>query len=129
METLTISLSLTLRIFWGLGTSTTSDGSMIWVPEVQMRWMFVVPTILTSPHKRVMCMSYDEVFVLLIPTCGAFFPMRAYQIGSTVQSLFHRCTLSLDTRISRRSEHLRLHQPGIHDKRNCSIPKTHLHQA
>ena len=98
MEPLTISLFLTPCILRGLTTSTISDGSMIGVSEVQTRWMFVVPTILTTPRKRVMHMSYNEAFVLSISIRSALSPhahlsdrfhytSKAYCIGVTFRSV------------------------------------------
>jgi hypothetical protein len=98
MEPLTISLFLTPCILRGLITSTISDGSMIGVSEVQTRWMFVVPTILTTLRKRVMHMGYNEAFVLLISIRSAFSPharlsdrlnytSKAYCIGVTFRSV------------------------------------------
>jgi hypothetical protein len=52
MEPLTIYLFLTPCNLRGLTTSTISDGSMIGVSEVQTRWMFVVPTILTTLREK-----------------------------------------------------------------------------
>jgi hypothetical protein len=98
MEPLTVSLFLTPCILRGLVTSTISDGSMIGVSEVQTRWMFVVPTILTTPRKRVMHMSYNEAFVLSISIRSALSPhahlsdrfhytSKAYCIGVTFRSV------------------------------------------
>lgn len=98
MEPLTISLFLTPFILRGLVTSTISDGSMIGVSEVQTRWMFVVPTILTTPRKRVMHMSYNGAFLLSISIRSALSPhahlsdrfhytSKAYCIGVTFRSV------------------------------------------
>lgn len=98
MEPLTVSLFLTPCILRGLVTSTISDGSMIGVSEVQTRWMFVVPTILTTPRKRIMHMSYNEAFVLSISIRSALSPhahlsdrfhytSKAYCIGVTFRSV------------------------------------------
>lgn len=88
MEPLTISLFLTPCILRGLITSTISDGSIIRVSKVQTRWMFVVPTILTTLQKRVMHMGYNEAFVLCcrFPYVVLSPLMCAYQIGSTIQA-------------------------------------------
>jgi hypothetical protein len=98
MEPLTISLFLTPYNLQGLTTSTIFDGSMIGVSKVQMRWMFVVPTILTTLRKRVMPMEYNEAFVLLISIHSAFSPhahlsyrfnykIKAYCIGVAFRSV------------------------------------------
>jgi hypothetical protein len=86
MEPLTISLFLMPCNLWGLTTSKISDGSMIGVSEVQTRWMFVVPTILTTLRKRVMPMDYNEDFVFSISIHSASPLMRTYQIGSTIKA-------------------------------------------
>jgi hypothetical protein len=98
MEPLTIYLFLTPCNLQGLTTSTISDGSMIGVSEVKTRWMFVVPTILTTLQKRVMPMDYNEAFVLSISIRSAFSPYlhlsdrfnyksKAYCIGATFRSV------------------------------------------